>query len=264
MKEIPSDIGSKKARLVLEECGLINDPIALSCEDIAYSRGVTDVKALNIDGSQGRIMIYGNEAVISYDKKIYNKGKRRFVIAHEIGHFELHRELLNNQIHNDDIKTLSEWYAKGPHENQANKFAAELLMPSHLFLEKVSGKIFNLDLIKSVADFFQTSITSTLIKYLALGDFPIAIIYCNDGKVEWSSFSNDFLLQYVPKGMDVPENSVAVDFYYGDNLPNEPEPVEALDWFLYDFNVKKHKEVGFYEQCIQVSDRAILSCIWND
>lgn len=74
MKKIPNDIGSKKARMVLEECGLINDPIALSCEDIAYSRGVTDVKALNIEGSQGRIMIDGNEAVISYDNKIYNEG----------------------------------------------------------------------------------------------------------------------------------------------------------------------------------------------
>ena len=155
MKEIPNDIGSKKARLVLEECGLIDDPHALSVEDIAYSRGVTDVKSLNIDGSQGRIMINGNEAVISYDNKIYNEGKRRFVIAHEIGHFELHKGLLNNQVHNDDEKTLSEWYAKGPHENQANRFAAELLMPSHLYLEKVSHKIFNLDLIKSVADFFQ-------------------------------------------------------------------------------------------------------------
>lgn len=137
-------------------------------------------------------------------------------------------------------------------------------MPSHLYLEKVSHKIFNLDLIKSVAEIFQTSITSTLIKYLSLGDFPIAIIFSKEGKVEWSSFSNDFLLQYVPKDMDVPQNSVAADFYDGHQLPNEPEPVEALDWFLHDYNIKKYKEVGFYEQCIQVSDRAILSCIWND
>ena len=131
-------------------------------------------------------------------------------------------------------------------------------MLSHLKMIQI------LYLLKSVADFFQTSITSTLIKYLALGDFPIAIIYCNDGKVEWSSFSNDFLLQYVPKGMDVPENSVAVDFYDGYQLPDEPEPVEALDWFLHDFNVKKHEDVRFYEQCIQISNRAVLSCIWND
>src|SRR5205807_9359977 len=58
-------------------------------------------------------------------------GRRRFVIAHELGHLLLG--------HGSDILKLCdegdllEW-AKGqrPYENEANEFAAELLMPEDL------------------------------------------------------------------------------------------------------------------------------------
>ncbi len=264
MREIPKNKGTARARKVLEECGLLDDPLGLSCEDIALSRGITDIQAIKIDGSQGRIMVDGDEAIISYNREIYHEGKRRFVIAHELGHFELHRELLDNQIHTDDKKSLNEWYAKGKHETEANQFAAEFLMPSHLFIEKVHGKLFNFDLIKGVADLFQVSITSVLLKYRILGDFPIAIVFCNNRQVEWRAFSDDFCLQYIPKGMDVPINSVANDFYNGDGLPDEPEQVDMMEWFSHDFKMKEFTDLKFYEQCIRIGGNGILSCIWNE
>jgi len=264
MIKIPNDRATTRAREVLEDCGLLDDPLGLTCEDIALSRGITDVQAIKIDGAQGRIMVDGDEAVISYDRNISYKGKRRFVITHELGHFELHRRLLDNQVHTDDEKSLSDWHTNGKHEIEANLFAAEFLMPSHLFIEQVRGKFFNFDLIKLVSNFFQSSITSALIKYRTLGDFPIAIIFCNDGKVEWSSFSDDFYLQYVPKGMIVPINTIANEFYIGNELPDEPEVIYAMDWFSQDFKVEQYEDVKFYEQCIRVGNNGILSCIWND
>lgn len=264
MRGIPKNKGAARARKVLDECGLLDDPLGLSCEYIALSRGIIDIQAIKIDGSQGRIMVDGNEAIISYNREIFHEGKRRFVIAHELGHFELHRELLNNQIHTDDAKSLSEWYAKGKHETEANQFAAELLMPSHLFMEQVQSKAFNFDLIKEVADSFQASITSALLRYRILGDFPIAIVFCKDRQVEWKTFSDDFCLQYIPKGMDVPVNSVANDFYNGEELPDEPEPVNMMEWFSHDYKMEEFTELNFYEQCIRVGENGILSCIWND
>lgn len=58
--------------------------------------------------------------------------RRRFTVAHEIGHFLLHRALMTNgrwiadspqMIHEVDEETS--WL----HEREANRFAAELLMP---------------------------------------------------------------------------------------------------------------------------------------
>ena len=264
MKKIPTDKGSIKARKVLDDCGILDEPLDLEMEEIALSRGVTDVQSVKIDGAQGRIMVDEEEAIISYDREITHEGKRRFVIAHELGHFELHRNLLDMVVHTDDEKSLCEWYSKGKHEQEANQFASELLMPSHLFIDRVKGKQFDFDLIKNTGSFFESSLTSTLLKYKVLGDFPIAIIFCNNGIVEWSSFSEDFYLQFIPKNMSVPIKSVAYDFYNGEELPDEPEQIEAMDWFYQDFKVEEYEDINFYEQCIRVGKKGVLSCIWND
>lgn len=50
------------------------------------------------------------------------QGRRRFSIAHELGHYLLHRDL------------IKAGQPLGPkHEHEANEFAAELLMPSEAF-----------------------------------------------------------------------------------------------------------------------------------
>lgn len=49
------------------------------------------------------------------------RGRRRFSIAHELGHYLLHRDL------------IAAGMAPGPqHEREANEFAAELLMPEEV------------------------------------------------------------------------------------------------------------------------------------
>ena len=41
MIKIPNDRATNTARIVLEDCGLLNDPLGLTCEDVALSRGIT-------------------------------------------------------------------------------------------------------------------------------------------------------------------------------------------------------------------------------
>lgn len=264
MRKIPKNRATATAIQSLKKCGIFGNPLELPIEDIALALGVMNVQAINIDGAQGRILIEDDEAIISYNNNIHNESKRRFVIAHELGHFLLHKDIFSKIAHIDDEKTLSEWYAKGVHEKEANQFAAELLMPSELYMRQVRGKMFNFDLIKSVANSFQTSLTSTLLKYRILGDFPLAIIYSKNKKVEWSSFAEDFHLQYVPKGTNVPTNSVAYDFFNDDKLPDEPEEIEAMSWFYQDFKVVDFHDTVFYEQCIRIGKNGVISCIWND
>jgi Zn-dependent peptidase ImmA (M78 family) len=65
--------------------------------------------------------------------------RRRFTIAHELGHFLLHR---NEELHVDErfpIGFRSELSSKAldAAEIEANQFAAELLMPSTLLIDHV-------------------------------------------------------------------------------------------------------------------------------
>ncbi len=235
----------------------------LSLENIILSRGVSAIQSIPISGAQGRIITDGSEAIISYDSKIDNEAKKRFILAHELGHFELHRNILN-KIHTDDEKSLNEWYARGTHEEEANSFASELLMPTNLFIEQVKRRKFDFNLIRQVANNFSVSHTAALLKYRQIGDFPIAIIFSENAKIKWTAFSDDFVLRFIRIGSKIPINSVAYDFYADGKLPDEPEIIEAEDWFEEDYKCSWYNDMRFYEQCIRIGSNGILSCIWYD
>jgi len=162
----------------------------------------------------------------------------------------------------DTDKTLNDWYAKGKHEVEANQFASELLMPSHLFKSIVSGKVMSLDLISSTAYYFGTSVTATLLKYKDLGDFPLSIIFVKNGTVEWKQESSDFPLKFLRKGSQVAEGSVAADYYNGQGLEEQPVLVDALDWFPEDFAIEDHLETQFFEYDFKIGDDGLLCCLW--
>lgn len=110
------------------------NPEDFTLVEIANALGIA-VKVEQIKGSEGRILINGESGIISISSNIIHPGKRNFILAHEIGHFILHKNL--HALFSDTHKTLSDWYKNGPHEVEANTFAAELLMPSELFKKKL-------------------------------------------------------------------------------------------------------------------------------
>ena len=57
------------------------------------------------------------------------ESRRRFTIAHEIGHFVLHKDLIGDGIADDGLYRSG---LSGSIEQEANQFAADLLMPWHL------------------------------------------------------------------------------------------------------------------------------------
>ncbi|MBN9487881.1 MAG: ImmA/IrrE family metallo-endopeptidase [Alphaproteobacteria bacterium] len=68
-------------------------------------------------GGASGFVIFVNEA--------HHINRQRFTVAHEIGHFMLHRDRAENGIQDDEFyRALS-----GPLETGANQFAADLLMP---------------------------------------------------------------------------------------------------------------------------------------
>ncbi|MBL8175276.1 MAG: ImmA/IrrE family metallo-endopeptidase [Bryobacterales bacterium] len=62
--------------------------------------------------------------------------RKRFTVAHEIAHFILHRERIGNSLTDDAL------YRSGlttREEAQANRLAAEILMPGHLLRGGLGG-----------------------------------------------------------------------------------------------------------------------------
>lgn len=106
------------------------------------------VKAFKIEklgkDISGNIYIGGTtEKVFHHDKVIVVQAKeefyhQRFIIAHELGHYLL--DYIGNPTFEHPKKFFSKTYIKTEHEYSedilVDKFAAELLMPSRLFLQK--------------------------------------------------------------------------------------------------------------------------------
>lgn len=247
-----------KALEVLQNVGW-SQPSDLSVEEIAFCHKVF-VKDIPIKGSEGRILINGDSAVVSVDSNIKPEAKRRFVIAHELGHFFLHSNL--SPLYVDTHKTLSEWYANGAHEQEANAFAAELLMPSKLFTEQVRGRKLNLQLIADVSSYFGTSLTATFLKYKDLGDFPVSIVYSQGGIIEWKQESADFPFKYIKNKSRVSGNTVAGDFHIGNGVEEVPVEIDAIDWFPEDHRLKAYGDAVVWEQAIPVSKNGVISCLW--
>lgn len=249
---------AQAARDIIGEVGW-TQPGDLSLEDIASSLGAV-IREADLGGSEGRILMRGNTAIISINSSITNTGKKNFVIAHEIGHFVLHKDL---KLLVDNSKTLAEWHKKGAHEQQANEFAEELLMPSNLFSKAVKGKKLSLSLIEQVASYFSVSLTAAFIRYLRLGDYPLMIVYIEGGIVKWKMATKDFPFQYIPYESKVPAWTVAGDFFNGKGIEDKPVKVDAIEWFPEDFNIKYKSDWKLWEQCFRVGPNGLVSCLWT-
>ncbi|GAA4334932.1 ImmA/IrrE family metallo-endopeptidase [Flaviaesturariibacter amylovorans] len=243
---------------------LLNDigwgrPGDVSLDEIASSIGaIVEVEAL--EGCEGRIIMSKTSAIIKLNASITHRGKLNFVLAHEIGHFVLHRGL---KLFVDNSMTLSEWHTKGAHEQEANAFAEELLMPNALFTERFKGKKLNIGLIEQLAEYFSVSLTAALIRYCRIGHFPIMVIFIDDGVIKWKMNSKDFSFPYLPYGTRVPAWTVAGDFFSGKPLENKPVQVDAIEWFPDDFKLRDNAKRKLWEQCFRVSQKGLMVCLWS-
>ncbi len=106
--------------------------------EIAEKLGVNVIAGPDTgNGLSGALVIRGGQAVI-----VYNSSdplvRRRFTVAHELGHYVLHTAPDIDAVLFRDDRSSKGTSVK---EIQANAFAAALLMPEHLVRERISGPI---------------------------------------------------------------------------------------------------------------------------
>ncbi|MGA2623821.1 MAG: ImmA/IrrE family metallo-endopeptidase [Bacteroidota bacterium] len=249
---------------VLEECG-ITDPLQLPVDVILNSKDLL-IKEEEIDGAEGRIVMNETSGVITINSKIQIPTKKRFVLAHELGHFELHRN--KTKIYNDDDDTLNRWYdAKfAVEETEANEFAAEFLMPSEIFHSECKGKKFGPEVIDYLASRFQVSKTAAILKFANRGNHPICIVYCKANRMKWWKKSDDFryFLNF-QRDHKPPGDSVAYEVFTTPNRYYDDEQKQNI-WKSTWFELKHdERDKPFYEFCLFASSyNYTLSVIWED
>lgn len=138
-------------------------------------------------------------------------GRIRFTIAHELGHYYLHRDyLLSGSSHGSEANFRS----GDQMEQEADEFAAALLMPMELFRAAVRSYRQHVCVLNELCELadkrLRTSLTSAVRRYCQADVEPCAAIFSRAGKVQWACYSEDMRalgMGFVPYGRELPRQS---------------------------------------------------------
>jgi hypothetical protein len=214
-----------------------------------------------LEGSVARLVTVGRRGMITVSSTIREIGRRRFAIAHELGHLELHGDKSDlNLCLEKDIEPQWSRREDDP-EREANDFASSLLMPEKLFIPRCEERTPSLSIVERLASEFVTSLTATTVRYVALSREPCALVYSQARQIKWYRASRDFGF-HVRGGEDVDRYSIADDCFKGRRTPGRPTSVDASCWLAPG---------GFKKDALIKEDswsfpnyNAVLTLLWID
>lgn len=149
----------------------VETPEAIDLDVIAWRLGRLRIKDGGLSNAEGRIVATEEHGgVIRIAPMI--ESRRRFTIAHEIGHFVLHQKKnIDRAVTSKDVTIWSQ----ATEEAEANYFAAELLMPDFLFRNLCVGKP-TIARLKELSTQFGTSLLATALQYWEHAGDPLAVV----------------------------------------------------------------------------------------
>ncbi len=238
------DTPKSSAIKLLSQYGIEN-PTDVPIEDLIWAQGgIYEEKPMT--GAEGRIIFTGSRsAIVVVNQSIRSPEKLRFIRAHELGHLRLHRSL--RPFFHCDAQAFMERNKQGSHESEANAFAAELLMPEHLFLPLIHTAPFSVELLQKTARNFQTSLAVTAYRYAELGEEPIAFFFSQNGQIEWAHRSDGYLATYLQTKKPLSSQSVTYKCIQNGVSSSMPELVPAEVWFN---DRRVPGELLVYEHCV--------------
>lgn len=175
-----------RAEALVAELG-VTAPQELDIEAIAFDSGMTVVYE-HLTGCEASLVGYRDRAIATIKPSVV-RGRERFSIGHELGHWHLHRGR-SFQCRVDDPSTnLSSDRAA---EKEADSFASHLLLPGYLFKPRVAQLIQpNFQQLSALADEFEASLMATALRLAAIDTLPVIIAcYRKDGIV-WNMTAPD-------------------------------------------------------------------------
>lgn len=215
---------AERAHQLIQELG-ITDPSEIDIESIAYYTGM-DVRYGNLVGCEASLIGYKDRAISTIDHSSQWR-RKRFSIAHELGHWQLHRGESFNCRSTDFEIPLDQ---KPEKEKAADKFAAELLMPPILF-RPLAGQLrtYTFDSIKELSDAFDTSVVATALRVIDMNVAPLILISHKKEGRHWFRASK-MAQPWFPQ-RDLHADSFAMDVLYKGTVQKRAQKVGADAWF---------------------------------
>lgn len=243
--------------------GLDHFPISVAEVAIGLSKdwfpndAITLVQGDNLPGFDGALLRAppGEQGWgIVYNNAISSRGRINFTLAHEFGHYLVHR-----LAHPDGMRCKQQdvvrWDTEyGQIEHEANTFAAYLLMPFDDYRRQIDSRsIATLDLLKHCADRYEVSLIAATLRWLAYTERRAILVVSRDGYILWArssepAYRSGLFIKAAGRAVPVPDKSVAahpiafLDPKSGVNHPpdvwlNEPCQEISIVSESYDFTI---------------------------
>jgi len=222
---MPPDV---RARNILHELEIVKPPTPV--EDIcrhfdiecAFDADI-EVEALLITSERRSRPLIAVKANKQYESRV------KFSLAHELGHFIIPEHQSPKYL--CTLGNLNDYHEKSA-EIEANQFAAELLMPSQWLISEIRRHDLTLNMLKTFAERFETSLSSTAIKVAGLCSDRIAVVFAQNGKIRWLKKSESFDL-YLASG-NLKSLSIASRLYQESAINTEDSGLVPLDAWSFD------------------------------
>ncbi len=191
-------------------------------EDIAMMRGAYVLEG-KLHGAEARLIRKGEHGVIRIRADLPELGRKRFAIAHELGHWELDGSVNQLSVCTADDISGSRTVAS---EVVANALAGELLMPTRLMAPRCNEENPALELVCQIAEEFCTTVTATALRFVEECQEMCVAVFSQNRKVKWWK-AREGAPVWIERGQAIDNRSSAWAPVSGSVM----EPVETEAWF---------------------------------
>lgn len=123
------------------------------------------------------------KGILRVNANVRSDARRRFSIAHELGHWEMHPDLTQGRYCTET--DLSD-YHRSPEEIEANTFAASLLMPRFLVRERIGNVDPSFAVVDRIANEFEASRMAAARRLVELTKHRVILVASSNGRIEWA------------------------------------------------------------------------------
>jgi len=204
-----------------------------------------------LPGFDGCLLRLGMDGTIICNDGTTHHGRRRFTIAHELGHWLLHPNQSQDFLLTENSVAR---HKASPMEAEANAFASSLLMPRKWFGKYVTGAEPLIANMIRAADAFDASVMAATRRFLDLTLIPSVAVFSDGEYVKWVWRSQGVDKLWLNPGTELSPTCTAYDC---SDSPETASKIGAIEnsgeeWFPDDF--RKERIVIHEQSCLLYKD----------
>jgi Zn-dependent peptidase ImmA (M78 family) len=196
---------------------------------------VASVQKIDIPGFEGclRANKDGTRWLIAYSAAHGSPGRARFTLAHELGHFMLHRAF--QPLFECTEKDLYDWDSPARvMEGEADTFASYLLMPLDDFRTQLDGQEMTVEFLEHCRLRYGVSRMAAALKWIEIAPRRALVVAARDGHLLWArtntaAYKSGTYLATRKKVIEVPSASLLRDVEEGGGATTAVK--DARIWF---------------------------------